>query len=240
MGLADALLDLVLPQSCAGCAGAPGLICAGCARLLIGPAWPARPSPAPPGLPPSWAVARYEGAVATMLVTHKERGRAGLAGPLGTALARAVLAAATGVGAVPGVNAPEIATGAVSGGPLLLVPVPSAPAAVRARGGDPVLRMAMAAAGGLLRDGLRVDCARLLTQVRRVADQAGLPGAERAANLAGALAVSRPAAVLRRRVVVVDDVITTGASLAEAARALEAAGAHVLGVATVAATLRRR
>lgn len=100
--------------------------------------------------------------------------------------------------------------------------------------------MAMAAAGGLLRAGVRVDCARLLTQVRRVADQAGLPGAERAANLAGALRVSRPAAVLRRRVVVVDDVITTGASLAEAARALEEAGAQVLAAATVAATPRRR
>ncbi|MGL5862887.1 MAG: ComF family protein, partial [Phycicoccus sp.] len=85
------------------------------------------------------------------------------------------------------------------------------------------------------------DVAAVLRHTRRVADQAGLGRADRAANLAGALAV----APRKRRLVtgavclVVDDVVTTGATLTEAARALGAAGArHVVGAAA-AATPRR-
>jgi len=79
-----------------------------------------------------------------------------------------------------------------------------------------------------------------------VADQAGLDAAARFDNLAGSLHC--PSAGLRRlrawrravRVVVCDDVLTTGATAREAQRALEAVGLPVTGVATVAATRRRR
>ena len=73
---------------------------------------------------------------------------------------------------------------------------------------------------------------------RAVADQAGLDAAERAANLGGAPAARRPLDGLP--VVVVDYVMTTGATLVEAARALREAGAAVRGCAVVAATRRRR
>lgn len=82
-----------------------------------------------------------------------------------------------------------------------------------------------------------VSCVQALEHRRRVADQAGLTASDRAANLAGAL---RARFDLRgQRVIVVDDVITTGATLAEAARALRAAGAEVPAAAVVAATGRR-
>jgi predicted amidophosphoribosyltransferase len=80
----------------------------------------------------------------------------------------------------------------------------------------------------------------VLTHVRRVQDQAGLDAAGRAANLRGALAV-RPArvpSVRGRAVLLVDDVMTTGATLASGAAAIRAAGAHPFGVAVVAATVR--
>ena len=77
--------------------------------------------------------------------------------------------------------------------------------------------------------------------VRRVQDQAGLSAQARAANLEHAVMV-RPgarAALAGVPCVVVDDVVTTGATLAECARALRAAGAGPVVAATVAATARR-
>lgn len=210
-GLLGDLLDLVLPRDCAGCGAAGATLCGRCADRLRRPAFSHRPTPAPAGLPPLSAVAAYDGPVRSVLLAHKERGRVALAVPLGEALAAAVRP--YGPGAV-------------------LVPVPSAAAVVRARGHDHARRLAAVAARRL---GQRT--AAVLVQSRPVQDQAGLGAAARARNLHGAL-------VARRRldgvdVVVVDDLVTTGATVVEAARALTAAGARVRGAAAVAVTLRR-
>jgi predicted amidophosphoribosyltransferase len=226
------VLDLLLPEQCAGCGGGPRLLCGGCQALLAGRARPAVPSPRPGGLPAPWAVARYEGAVRAVVVAHKESGRTGLARPLGAALARSVLAAGAGGAATAGGSAG-------TGAPVLVVPVPSTRAAVRRRGHDPTLRITTAAIAALRARGLAVRRVAALAHTRRVADQAGLAMAGRAANLAGALHVTRPAEVAGRRVILVDDVITTGSTLAEAARALRAAGAEVPAAAVIAATPRR-
>ena len=85
--------------------------------------------------------------------------------------------------------------------------------------------------------GTPVVCVQALQHRRRVADQAGLNASDRAANLAGALQARFD--LRGQRVIVVDDVITTGATLAEAARALRAAGAEVPAAAVIAATSRR-
>lgn len=219
MGLLAEALDLLLPQRCAGCGLTGGQLCAACGAALTGPARLRPPRPAPPGLPPPWAVALYAGAVRQLIVAHKEHGRAGLARPLGAALARAVLAAAGGAGST-----------------TLLVPVPSSRASVRRRGADPTLRIALAAAREAGRLGVPAHCVRALAHTRRVADQAGLDAERRTANLAGALTARRD--LRGARVVVVDDVITTGATVTEATRALRAAGAEVTAAAVVAATPR--
>lgn len=119
--------------------------------------------------------------------------------------------------------------------------VPSVRAAMRRRGHDPVRCLAAVAATRLRAEGLAVEQVDALRHVRRVADQAGLGAGRRMANLAGALQVAPGGEVVRGRpVIVVDDVITSGATLVEAARALRTAGAQVLAVATVAATPRRQ
>ncbi|BAJ28728.1 MULTISPECIES: phosphoribosyltransferase family protein [Kitasatospora] len=220
-----ALLDLLLPARCAGCGSGLGGLCPLCRALLAGTAaGPAGPHRPPPGLPPVHAAAPYAGPVRHLLLAHKERGALRLAAPLGGALAAAVRSA-TGAGAAP----------------LLLVPVPSARAATRARGHDPTLRLARAAARELRRGGIATLVAPVLRHSRPVADQAGLGAAERHRNLDGALAVpARLAGPLAgHRLVLVDDLVTTGASLAEAARALRAAGCPPRAAATVAATARR-
>jgi len=222
------LLDLLLPSDCPGCGSTtvgPGPACADCLRSLDGPPRPAVPRPAPAGLPPVYAVAAYDGPARAVLVAHKEHARLSAAGPLGAALARAVSAVLVQAGE----------------GPCALVPVPSRPAARRSRGHDPLLRIARQAAADLRRAGTAVTVRPVLRHTRRVADQAGLDAAGRASNLAGALALlpAGPRVLAGRRVVLVDDVVTTGATLAEAARALRAAGVTVAGAAVVAATQRR-
>lgn len=169
----------------------------------------------PDGLPVVHAAAPYEDAVRAVLLAHKERGALGLAHALGTALAGAVLGGLEAAGGEGGV-------GEGPPPPLVLVPVPSARSAVRARGHDPARRIALAAAGQLRRAGMRVRVAAVLRQRRAVADQAGLSAPRRMANLAGALEVVPGGGRLLAggRAVLVDDLMTTGSSLSEAARAL--------------------
>lgn len=215
------LLDLLLATTCPGCGG-PGRWCPGCADELAGaaarPLGVTAPVPAPPGFPRAAAAAAYSGAVRGALLAYKERGRLDLAAPLGRALSAAVCCLDRAA-------------------PVLLVPVPSRRAAVRARGFDHAGRLARCAAAQLRASGRPAQAAALLAPARRLRDQAGLDAAARAGNLEGALRLRLP---LRGAwsVVVVDDVVTSGATLAEASRVLLAGGARLLGAATVAATPR--
>ena len=225
----QALLDLVLPCRCAACRAPCGpppgsVLCARCLFSLEAALWePPRlvaPDPLPPWLPPAVAAASYDGVLRHLVTAWKDEGRRDVA-PL---LAR-LLAASLGSLVVPGAT---------------VVPVPTSPASWRRRGDAPLtvlLRRALREPGvpgpATALDALRV--------VRPLADQAGLDRAGRAANLRGAHAVrrSRTAEVNGREVILVDDVMTTGATLAEAARALRQAGAEPVAVAVVAATRRR-
>ncbi|MDI2131439.1 ComF family protein [Yinghuangia seranimata] len=220
--LASAWVDLVLPGRCAGCGVRGAVLCAGChVPLRRGPR-PVRPDPAPAGFPGAvFAAAPYEGPVRAVLIAHKEYGAHAAARPLGIALAGCVAALGPGPRAV-------------------LVPVPSTRRAIRARGWDATGALARQAAAELRRRGVAAQVVPALRHTRQVADQAGLSARERAVNVTGALGVSRRLAPLFTgiSVVIVDDLVTTGASLAEAARAVESAGARVTGAAVVAATPR--
>lgn len=203
---------LVLPAVCGGCGAPRTQLCAACAHMLYGrTARRARPVPEPAGLPVVHAAAAYTDSVRAVILAHKERGALGLARPLGVALAGVVRAAAAFSAGPPG-------------GPLCLVPVPSAPSAVRARGQDATRRIALAAAGELRRTGTAAKVLPVLRQRRRMADQAGLTARQRLANAAGALEARAGGARLLAggRTVLVDDLMTTGATLVEAARALSA------------------
>jgi predicted amidophosphoribosyltransferase len=224
--LGDAARDLLLGTHCVGCAEPGRLLCGDCAALLPVGAHVTWPSPTPPGLVTPFASAAYDGTVKQMVLGHKERRLLALRRPLAELLAQAVVSS----------GAP---------GPLVLVPVPSRRASVRARGHDPTYSMTRAAAACLRSSGADVVAWPLLRLLPGVVDQAGLDAAERAANLARSMACSVPA--LRRlarvrprsRVVVCDDVLTTGATLREAQRALETVGVSVAAAAVVAATQRR-
>jgi predicted amidophosphoribosyltransferase len=162
-----------------------------------------------------------------MVLAYKERGRTALAPVLGTSLAVVAVEALAAIGG--------------GRGPVALVPVPSARAASRRRGHDPVRALAAAAAVRLRERGLQATLTPVLRQERRVADQAGLGSAQRAENLSGAFGVvgGGRGPLRHARVVLVDDIVTTGATLAEAARVLRAVGAPAALAITIAATPRR-
>lgn len=109
----------------------------------------------------------------------------------------------------------------------VVVPMPTSRASYRRRG----FRVP-----DLLAARARLPVARLLRPARRTGDQRGLDRGARRENVAESLMATAAAG---RRVIVLDDVATTGASLEEAVRALRAGGAEVLGAVTVAATPRR-
>jgi len=213
--------DLVLGADCVGCGRAGRSWCAVCApaiegQLVSGPS--ARVGVC------VLAAAAYDGPVRAALLGHKDDGRLGLVRPLGDALARSV----------DGVLG-------VSRRPVLLVPVPSSPAVVRRRGHDHALRLARRAARTLRADGRPVVAARLLRVSGSVRDQVGLDRAQRSRNKQGSMLPR--GAIGRWRghdAVVVDDIATTGASLAEAVRRLDASGVAVVGAATVAAVRLHR
>jgi len=228
----DAVADLFTGSRCLGCDVGGRLLCPDCLRGLPTEATLSWPEPSPEGLCPPWACGPYEGLLRDLVIGHKERGLLALSRPLGLLLALSVS------GCVP-VAGPDRAP------TVVLVPVPSRTATVRARGHDPTRSMTRAAAHALRLAGYDAVAAPLLAIRGAVRDQAGLSAEERAANLGGRFwcPSEKLARLYRRRsaavTVVCDDVLTTGATAREAQRALEAVGVRPAGIAVVAAARRR-
>jgi predicted amidophosphoribosyltransferase len=218
--VAARLAELVLGACCPGC-GVPGLgTCPAC-TLLVTSVHPFVVAGLPEGLPPVTAAGTYADTLRRVLLTAKERGGLGLLPLLGGRLAAALA---------------RLALDAGEARQVVLVPMPSAPAQVVARGVDLTTSLAREAAVQLRRAGLPVRVLRGLALARRPQDQAGLDRGQRLENLAGALRPAGPRPV--GPVIVIDDIVTTGATLAEAVRACRSGGAEVIGAAVVAATMR--
>jgi predicted amidophosphoribosyltransferase len=228
--LLTALIGLVWPRCCPGCGRFDVLVCPACLARMMRPAFAASVDV---GVP-CWVVTAYEGVPARLIVAWKERGGRALTRPLAGALADALRTAHATLPEAP----LRLTARGVS--PLLVVPVPTSRRGRRERGTDLVADLARAAVRAAGVPSVRVVPA--LRHRRRVRDQSGLDAAGRRANLRGALVV-RPRfreAVRGRRVIVVDDIVTTGATVTEAVRALTAAGAQVVGICCLSVTLRRQ
>lgn len=232
-----ALAALALPVGCASCGQPDESLCRACRLGLTTCLWAAgprrcQPDPCPPSLPIVHAAGRYEGPLARIAAAYKDDDRRDCAGLLADLLGSAVDTAVRA-------SSPHVRVLTAGNGPLLLVPVPSSAAARRRRGDAPLTALAAAVATGFHDHELVV--AEALRPRRWVADQAGLNARERAVNLEHSMVVRHrwEQAVARSACVVVDDVLTTGATLVEAARALRSSGSGPVVAATVCATQRR-
>jgi predicted amidophosphoribosyltransferase len=209
--------DLVLPGPCPGCGAREGPVCPGCRAVLLGEPPPWRDHRAGP----CRAAAPYGPRIRRLVLAAKEGGRADVRAVLAVALARAVVEVGWGER--------RRADG------LVLVPPPTGPGVRWRRRGDPVADLAALAAARLADAGADVVAAPgLLRRVRAVADQAGRGAGSRRENVHGAFRAARAGRGPSRDAVVVDDVVTTGATSDECARALAGSGWRVLGVAAVA------
>ena len=215
--VAGRLLDLAFPAVCVGCGHEGVALCGLCGRAFavrLG-----EPAGAPVGMPSDvplplvqleWC-APYGGVVRDALHALKYRGEQRLAGPLGAAAAARWRESSIGGD--------------------VLVHVPVHPARRAARGYDQAELLARAAAAALGRPALGA-----LRRERATAPQYELGRDRRAANVEAAFAVDPAlrAVVAGRWPVLVDDVVTTGATLVACAEALLDAGAVAVSALTIA------
>ena len=225
--LSSALLDawaVLAPVACAGCGAPDRSVCGACTQVLAAGRIGTTVGHGAGGLAVLSGLP-YDGVSRLLILALKEEGRTDVARPLGRVLAATVSAALCEPGASgSGGSGPEQART-----PIFLATIPSTRAAFRRRGYDPVLLL-------LRRAGLgRPD--RVLRRIRQGAHQKSLGAEARQVNLAGSLEARR--SLEGRAFLLVDDVLTTGSTLVEGARALRAAGGVVAAAVTLAATPRR-
>lgn len=211
-------LAVVLPTECSGCGAPDRALCDGCRLALI-----AVPHVSDRRLGAEritvWSALDYAGVAQSVIGAYKDGGRTDAAAALGGPLRLAVSAALSH--AKPG----------HSGGDeprVRLVTIPSSRRALRVRGFHPVELL-------LQKSGLHPT--RVLRRRRQSADQVGLGREARERNLHGSLAPVRR--LDGAAFVLVDDIVTTGATLFEARRAIHEGGGEVIGFATLAETRRR-
>jgi ComF family protein len=217
LGPIGRLLDLALPAVCAGCGAEGEPLCAGCrpwldARIALPPGTPLGLAEGPPEplLQLEWC-SPFAGVTRHALHALKYAGEQRLAGPVGRAVAARWRVAGAGGD--------------------LLVPVPVHAARRRERGYDQAELIAAVAA-----DDLGLSWRPALVRSRATVAQYRLDRRHRARNVHDAFQLRAGAApaVAGRWVVLVDDIVTTGATLVACAEALLAVGAAAVSAVTVA------
>lgn len=206
----EELLNILLPTPCCGCKRLGAVLCEGCRDALVG-----APRRVIRGNLAGWAFCDFGNQVSKILNAFKEDGQTRVAATLAYKMSPLLANFAL----------PEVDTKSV-----ILVSIPSRSSSFVKRGFVPAQVLAKQLAK---QNGLRSVAA--LKFFRPVNDQAGLVKSERRTNLVESM---RAKFSLRGyRVLIIDDIVTTGSTILEARRALEKAGAQVIGFLAFAETM---
>jgi predicted amidophosphoribosyltransferase len=229
------IVALALPVECVCCGKEDLALCAGCERRLRKlTRHPFRAETGAPALMdtdgsvilPVVAAGIYREELSQSILAFKRHGQGQLRSVLSKVLAGALAAAYAGTDG------------------MVLVPVPTSGGAYRKRGFSPV-HLLLAGVGRRCND-RHVGCTDALRKVRNLGAGAGLSGGQkglgrgdRSRRVRGSMRAARGArghSLRGRQCIIIDDVLTTGATLAEAARAIHEAGGIVRGAVVLAAT----
>ena len=214
------LLDLLFANRCVLCSRLGPSCCNECWSGLLIEARPVQRIGTDGKKLEGTALCDFDAKVSTLIHAYKDQGRTSLVAQFASAMVSAVL---------------EIGKRASAPADFYLVAVPSRMSSTQNRGFSPAELIATSI------------CRRLEPKCRlgknfvwfslESADQASLGQNARKENLRGTMTAGTR--VLKKRVILIDDIVTTGSSLLETARALEAAGAEVLGFVTFSETILR-
>ena len=196
----QSVLDLVFPPQCVSCKQHGSILCSSCLTSM-------RPSVLLPprhdvrGINAVYALHSYEGTLRMCIHALKYEGVTRLAEPLGTLLAQLYLSYHVGAD--------------------MFIPVPLHPARYKQRGYNHAEFLAQVCSTHV---GVP-SAPHLLTRTRATPAQVGLTAEQRQQNMVNAFRVSATQAIAKRKIVIVDDVCTTGATLEACATVLLRAGA---------------
>ena len=210
MNVFEELLNLVLPTPCCGCSKLGDVLCLKCRGTLIG-----APRKAQRAELIGWAFCDFDDQVSRIMHAFKEGGQTRVAATLASKMTPLL----------------ENFNPLVAGYPnLKLVSVPSRPSSFIKRGFVParVLAKQISRQSGL-------GSINALSFQRLVQDQAGLGLEARKTNLVDSMVAKFSLA--GSKVLIIDDIVTTGATMLEAGRALKKAGAEVVGFLAFAETM---
>lgn len=211
MSVFEEFLNLILPTTCVLCDALGSSVCDDCNGKI---------SNAPIAISrfdfPGYRICTYTSGAAKLVHEFKEANQTSIA----SVFANAIL---------PAMNNFELTA-------VALIPIPSKKKSFAARGFNPANEIAKSLSRKIAaQQNLLIPVCNILQLHRQVADQASLTGESRRTNLVGAMSLTKSPP--DRGIILLDDVVTTGATMREARRCLEEAGAKVIGFLAFAETL---